>query len=214
MHGKRILVVDDNELFRDSIADMLGRQDFEVVQAVDGKHGLEEAAKGRFDLIISDMKMPGMTGIELLEKIKKIDADVPFLIITAFGAVETAVEAMKKGAYDFIQKSDSLIRELELTVVRALQFQTLVNENRRLKKALSGKWTSIGRPPAIESIRTMVERIAESRTTVLITGESGTGKELIARAIHFQSNRSDGPFGKSQLRGAARRAHRIGTLRP
>ena len=196
MEKKKILVVDDNELFRDSIADMLSRQNYEVVQAPDGARALNEASAGRFDLVISDMKMPGMTGIELLEKMKRVAPDVPFLIITAFGAVETAVDAMKKGAYDFIQKSDNLIRELELTVVRALQFQTLVNENRRLKSVLNGKWNSVGASTAMESVRSMVAKVADSRSTVLVTGESGTGKELIARAIHFQSRRCNGPFIK------------------
>jgi DNA-binding NtrC family response regulator len=196
MANEKILVVDDNELFRDSIADTLIRQGYNVAQAPDGAHALVIAAKQKFDLVISDMKMPGMTGIELLAKIKAIDPDVPFLIITAFGAVETAVEAMKKGAYDFIQKSDSLIRELELTVVRALQYQTLLNENKRLKSALNKQWTSIGASAAMEQIRAMVAKVADSRSTVLVTGESGTGKELIARAIHFQSRRNHGPFIK------------------
>ncbi len=196
MDRKKILVVDDNELFRDSIADMLIRQNFDVVQAPDGRSALNEASQRRFDLVISDMKMPYMSGIELLDKMKQVVPDVPFLIITAFGAVETAVEAMKKGAYDFIQKSDTLMRELELTVIRALQYQTLVDENRRLKTALNGKWTSIGKTAAMEEVRAMVARVADSRSTVLITGESGTGKELIARSIHFQSRRNHGPFVK------------------
>ena len=196
MDRKKILVVDDNELFRDSIADMLSRQNFDVVQAPDGRSALNEASHRRFDLVISDMKMPYMSGIELLDKMKVVDPDAPFLIITAFGAVETAVEAMKKGAYDFIQKSDTLMRELELTVIRALQYQTLVDENRRLKTALNSKWTSIGKTAAMEEVRAMVARVADSRSTVLITGESGTGKELIARSIHFQSRRNHGPFIK------------------
>ncbi|MBN1129367.1 MAG: sigma-54-dependent Fis family transcriptional regulator [Chitinispirillaceae bacterium] len=196
MGKKKILVVDDNELFRDSIADTLVRLGFEVTQAPDGSHALEAVAKDRFDLMISDMKMPGMTGIELLEKIKQNDPDMPFLIITAFGAVETAVEAMKKGAYDFIQKSGSLMRELELTVIRALQYQTLLNENRQLKSALSRKWSYIGKTPVMEEVRALVEKIADSRATVLVTGESGTGKELVARSIHFSSRRNNGPFVK------------------
>lgn len=196
MEKKKILVVDDNELFRDSIADTLDRLGYNVVQAPDGAHALEILGKNRFDLVISDMKMPGMTGIELLEKIKRVDPDIPFLIITAFGAVETAVEAMKKGAYDFIQKADSLMRELELTVVRALQYQTLLNENKRLKSALHTQWAYIGSTSVMEDIRALVNKVAESRATVLVTGESGTGKELVARSIHYQSKRSHGPFIK------------------
>ena len=196
MQKKKILVVDDNELFRDSISDTLDRQGYEVTQAPDGPHALEIMAKNRYDLVISDMKMPGMTGIELLGKIKQIDPDIPFLIITAFGAVETAVDAMKKGAYDFIQKSGTLIRELEVTVVRALQYQTLLNENKQLKSVLNKQWNQIGATSAIEEIRALVAKVADSRSTVLITGESGTGKELVARSIHFQSRRSHGPFVK------------------
>jgi DNA-binding NtrC family response regulator len=196
MQKKRILVVDDNELFRDSIAETLDRAGYIVTQAPDGAHALDFMAKNRYDLVISDMKMPGMTGIELLEKIKQADPDIPFLIITAFGAVETAVEAMKKGAYDFIQKSGTLIRELELTVVRALQFRTLLDENKQLKSAIKKQWNYIGTTPALEEIRALVGKVADSRSTVLVTGESGTGKELIARSIHFMSRRSNGPFVK------------------
>ena len=196
MEKRKLLVVDDNELFRDSIADTLIRLGFDVTQASDGPKALETVSKNAFDLVISDMKMPGMTGIELLEKIKQHDPDMPFLIITAFGAVETAVEAMKKGAYDFIQKSGSLMRELELTVIRALQYKTLLNENKQLKSALTKKWSYIGATPAMDEVRALVMKVADSRATVLVTGESGTGKELVARSIHFNSRRNNGPFVK------------------
>ena len=131
MNKKRILVVDDNELFRDSIVETLRRQFYETEAAKDGPSAIEIIEQRHFDLVISDMKMPGMSGIELLEQIKSINPEIPFLIITAYGAIETAVDAMKKGAYDFIQKSDNLISELELTVERALQYQSLVLENRK-----------------------------------------------------------------------------------
>jgi DNA-binding NtrC family response regulator len=196
MEKRKILVVDDNELFRDSIADTLIRLGFDITQAPDGMKALEIVSKNAFDLAISDMKMPGMTGIELLEKIKQHDPDMPFLIITAFGAVETAVEAMKKGAYDFIQKSGSLMRELELTVIRALQYKTLLNENKQLKSALTKKWSYIGTTPAMDEVRALVMKVADSRATVLVTGESGTGKELVARSIHLNSRRNNGPFVK------------------
>jgi DNA-binding NtrC family response regulator len=196
MEKRKILVVDDNELFRESIADTLIRLGFDITQAPDGPKALEIVSKNTFDLVISDMKMPGMTGIDLLAKIKQHDPDMPFLIITAFGAVETAVEAMKKGAYDFIQKSGSLMRELELTVIRALQYKTLLNENKELKSALTKKWSYIGKTPAMDEVRAWVMKVADSRATVLITGESGTGKELVARSIHFNSRRNNGPFVK------------------
>jgi DNA-binding NtrC family response regulator len=196
MEKKRILVVDDNELFRDSIIETLRRKGYETQSACDGQEALEFVVHSSFDLVISDMKMPGMTGIELLEKIKQFDQEMPFLIITAYGAIETAVDAMKKGAFDFLQKSDSLIRELEITVERTLQYQSLLLENRKLKSALRNQWNFIGSALAMKQIRELIASVAESRSTVLITGESGTGKELVARAIHFQSKRSHGPFVK------------------
>jgi DNA-binding NtrC family response regulator len=196
MENNRILVVDDNELFRDSIVETLRRLGYSIEAAKDGPTALQMIGHTHFDLVISDMKMPGMSGIQLLEQIKVNNPDMPFLIITAYGAVETAVDAMKKGAYDFLQKSDNLIRELELTVERTLQFQSLVNENRVLRSALNKQFDFIGKNPMMDDIRSMIASVAASRSTVLITGESGTGKELIARAIHFQSKRSGGPFVK------------------
>lgn len=196
MNKKRILVVDDNELFRDSIVETLRRQGYEVEAAKDGPSALEIVECRHFDLVVSDMKMPGMTGIELLEQIKIVNPEIPFLIITAYGAIETAVDAMKKGAYDFIQKSDNLIRELEMTVERAIQFQSLVIENRNLKSQLLEQSNFIGSGDRMDEIRSLIKSVAESRSTVLVTGESGTGKELIARSIHFQSRRANGPFVK------------------
>ncbi len=196
MEKKRILVVDDNELFRDSIVETLHRLGFLIDAAQDGPTALKKIDASQYDLVISDMKMPGMSGIELLENIKANHPDIPFLIITAYGAIETAVEAMKKGAYDFLQKSDSLIRELELTVDRTLKYQSLINENRNLRSALNKQFDFIGNNNNMNDIRSMISSVAESRSTVLITGESGTGKELIARAIHFQSKRNSGPFIK------------------
>lgn len=196
MERKKILVVDDNELFRDSIIETLRRQGYEMFAAPNGNSALEILSNVNCDLVISDMRMPGMSGIELLDNVKKIDTNIPFLIITAYGAIDTAVEAMRKGAYDFIQKSENLIRELELTVERTLQFQSLVKENVSLKTALRRHWSYIGNGPKMNEIRELVSTIAESKSTILITGESGTGKELIARAIHYQSKRSNGPFIK------------------
>ena len=174
----------------------LRRQGHLIGAASNGLEAIEIFSASPFDLVISDMKMPGMSGIDLLERIKKIDAEIPFLIITAYGAIETAVDAMKKGAYDFIQKSDNLIRELELTVDRALQYHSLLRENKRLKSQLYKNHGFIGSGDAMDEIRSLIRSVAESRSTVLVTGESGTGKELIARSIHYQSRRSQGPFVK------------------
>jgi len=196
MSKARILVVDDNDLFRESIVETLRRQEYQMFEARNGQDGLEKCKSENFDLVISDMKMPGMSGIELLEQVKKIDPETPFLIITAYGAIETAVEAMQKGAFNFIQKSDNLINELEVSVERTLHYGSLVKENKRLKSALQKKWDYIGEAKPMEEIRKLISTVAESRSTVLISGESGTGKELIARAIHFQSPRQNGPFIK------------------
>jgi len=194
---KRILVVDDNELFRDSVVETLRRLGHDIDAAPDGHQACTMFGKGgMYNLVISDMKMPGMSGIELLERIKSVDPEVPFLIITAYGAIEMAVEAMKKGAFDFIQKSDNLIRELELTVERTLDYQRLLSENKRLKSVIQERWQFIGSAPGMEQVKSMIASVAESRSTVLLTGESGTGKELAARSIHLLSRRSTGPFIK------------------
>jgi DNA-binding NtrC family response regulator len=196
MSKARILVVDDNELFRDSIIETLRRRGYVAEGAANGPEGLRRFEQGSYELVVSDMKMPAMSGIELLQRVKALRPEVPFLIITAYGAIETAVEAMQKGAYSFIQKSDSLIEELELTVDRTLQFHSLVKENKELKNELHKRWDYIGSAAAMQEIRELVDTVAQSRSTVLITGESGTGKELIARSIHFLSNRRNGPFIK------------------
>jgi DNA-binding NtrC family response regulator len=196
MEKKRILVIDDDEYIRESIKETLRRKGYELESADNGKAALEIFRTDDFDMVISDMKMPGMSGIELLEKIKQLDADIPFLMITAHGAIESAVEAIKKGAYDFIQKSPSLLEELELHVERTLQYRSLLNENKRLKSVISRQWSYVGDCSSLEQIRSLVITVAASRSTILITGESGTGKELVARSIHYQSPRHHGPFIK------------------
>ncbi len=196
MDTKRILVVDDDPQVRESIVEILRRKGCIIDACSNGNDALERFRGGGYQLVISDIKMPGMSGIELLEHIKQIDPDVPFIVITAFGAVDLAVDAMKKGAYDFIQKSMNLLDEIELNVARTLEYQSLVTENKQLKKALRDKWDYIGQTASIRNIRELVETIAQSRSTVLISGESGTGKELIARSIHSQSPRSAAPFVK------------------
>jgi DNA-binding NtrC family response regulator len=196
MDKKRILIVDDDEYIRESIRETLKRKNHDVEGVSDGIKALELFQHEPFDLVISDMKMPEMTGIELLEKMKRYDPDIPFMMITAYGAIESAVEAIKKGAYDFIQKSPNLIDELELHVERILQYRVLLNENKRLKSALNRQWDYVGSSRSMEKIRNLVATVAQSRSTVLITGESGTGKELVARSIHYLSPRHNGPFVK------------------
>jgi DNA-binding NtrC family response regulator len=196
MDKRKILVVDDDDYMRDSVGETLKRKGYDIDVACDGVSALELLAKDSFDLVISDFKMPGMNGIELLEKIRKMDLDVPFLIMTAFGTIDIAVEAVKKGASDFLEKTQDLSQRLELKVEQLMQFRLLLKENKSLKSVLNKHWNYIGATKSIEDIRALVKTVADSRSTVLITGESGTGKELIARAIHYQSPRHNRSFVK------------------
>lgn len=179
-----------------SIVEVLRRKGYEIDACTNGPDALKIFRQGAFDLMISDVKMPAMSGIELLERIKQADQTVPFIIMTAFGDVSTAVDAMKKGAYDFFEKGTDILDKLEFTVDRALQHHLLLNENIRLKRVLQKQWQYIGKTPGIESIRELVNTVAKSRSTILITGESGTGKELVARSIHYLSPRQNSPFVK------------------
>jgi DNA-binding NtrC family response regulator len=196
MEQRKILVVDDDSQVRESIVEIMRRKNCATESCSNGTDALARVRDESFDLVVSDIKMPGMSGIELLEQVKQIDPDMPFIVITAFGAVDLAVEAMKKGAYDFIQKSMNLLDELELTIERTLRYRTLVAENKQLKQALRDKWDYIGNSTSMKEMRELVQTVAQSRSTVLISGESGTGKELIARSIHYQSPRSGAPFVK------------------
>jgi DNA-binding NtrC family response regulator len=196
MDKRRILIVDDDDFSRNPVTETLKRKGYDVEATGDGASALELLAKDSFDLVVSDFKMPGMNGIELLERIRKTDPDTPFLIMTAYGTIDIAVEAVKKGASDFLEKGDNTAQRLELKVEQLLQLRQLLKENKSLKSVLTRQWDYIGTTKAIESIRALVKTVADSRSTVLITGESGTGKELVARAIHFQSPRHNKPFVK------------------
>ncbi|MBD3320913.1 MAG: response regulator [Chitinivibrionales bacterium] len=196
MEKSHILVVDDDSLFRESVVEILERQGYDPVPASNGDEAIRLFMNTPFDLVISDMKMPGMSGIEVLEKVKGINAEVPFCMVTAFGDVATAVDAMKKGANDYIQKTDTIIDEMEFTVKRLLEYHSLIKENRRLKSVLSRRYSYVGKNAAVEEIRKLTDKVAPSRSTVLVSGESGTGKELVARSIHFSSNRCENQFIK------------------
>ncbi len=193
---EKILVVDDDAHMLSSVVEILRRKRYETKACSNGLEALRCFENDTYNLIISDIKMPEMSGIELVEKIRQIDSKIPFIVMTAYGDVSTAVDAMKKGAYDFIEKGMDLLDKLEFAVERALQHQSVVNENISLKNTLKKHYEYIGESEAIESIRELISEIAQSRSTVLVTGESGTGKELIARSIHFLSQRHDKPFIK------------------
>jgi DNA-binding NtrC family response regulator len=191
----RILVVDDQEMMRDSLAATLARDGHEVTAAGDGPMAVTKLGAGRFDLLISDLKMPRMTGMELLAEAKKLRPEMPVVLMTAFATVQTAVEAMKLGAYDYIQKPFDG-EEIKLLVDRTLEHNRLIRENQALRSMteLSAPRPLIGTSSIMEEVRKRIELVAKSNATVLIRGESGTGKEVVARAIHAASARRDRPL--------------------
>jgi two-component system response regulator HydG len=192
----RILIVDDQEMMRDSLATTLAREGHEVVAAGDGPAAIARLSSGgRIDLLISDLKMPKMTGIELLAEARRIRPEMPVVLMTAFATVATAVEAMKLGAYDYIQKPFDG-DEIKLLVDRTLEHTRLVRENQALRAMveLSAPRPLIGSGEAMGEVRKKIELVARSAATVLIRGESGTGKEVVARAIHQASTRADRPM--------------------
>jgi DNA-binding NtrC family response regulator len=192
----RILVVEDEEKLRRVIELQLVSAGFEVDQAGTAEEGLKLA--DRADLILTDLRLPGMDGLELIRAIRRQNAATPIVVITAFGTVESAVEAMKAGAFDFLPKPFSM-DHLMAVVHKALEVRSLRDENRKLREELVRRYSFeniVGRSPAMQEIFATIERVAPTRATVLIAGESGTGKDLIARAIHYQSPRRDRPFVK------------------
>lgn len=192
----RILVVDDEESIREFFQIMLKREGYEVFTASNGREGFDFLKKNPVDLIISDIQMPEMSGLELLSKVKELDPEMVVLMITAFGSTEIAVEAMKRGAYDYVQKPFK-IDEVKIVIRQALEKRSLKIENQQLKKELGTKYAFdniIGGAPPMLRIYELVKRVANTKSSVLINGESGTGKELIARAIHYNGPLKDKPF--------------------
>lgn len=189
----KILVIDDEKSIRNALHEILEYEKFEVDRAENGPQGLEMFASNHYDIILCDIKMPEMDGIEVLEKIFEAGKDVQVIMISGHGNVENAVEAIKKGAYDFIEKPLDLNRLL-ITVRNALDKTSLATENKVLKKKVSKAYDMIGDSPALNQVKEMIERVAPTDARVLITGANGTGKELVARWLHEKSNRSNGPF--------------------
>jgi len=191
-----LLVADDDPGLRESLERTLTREGYRVVLASDGRAALERVQAGGIDLIVTDLRMPGLTGLDLLRAAKAIMPDVDVILLTAFGTVEEAVKAMKDGAYDFLTKPfrrEQLIKLID----KALERRDLIEQNRALKKQLEdirAKGQMIGASPSWRRMLTLVEQIADSSATILIQGESGTGKELVARTVHERSARRNGPF--------------------
>lgn len=189
----KILIIDDEKSIRSTLQEILEYEKYEVDEAVDGKDGIEKLSKKSYDIALCDIKMPKMDGIEVLDKAQEINPDVQFIMISAHGSIETAVEAVKKGAYDFIQKPPDLNRLL-ITIRNALDKSSLVTETKVLKKKISKTFDIVGESPAIMDVKETIAKVAPTEARVMITGDNGTGKELVARWLHMQSKRSRNPF--------------------
>jgi len=191
-----ILVVDDDEVIRDACDQLLSGMKYDIRLAVDGNDGLEKIKKEAFDIVILDLKMPGLSGMELLKIVKEDNPETIVIVITGYATVESAVEAMKLGAYDFLPKPFTP-EELRIIVRRATDKRKLTLDNLRLKRELDSNQEYemiVGKSQGMRQIMKLIDKVGPTDSTVLITGESGTGKELVARAIHRQSARNERPF--------------------
>src|SRR5690606_18829074 len=191
----KILIIDDERAIRNTLREILEYENFEVEDVDNGVDGIELIKKKNFDLVLCDIKMNKMDGMEVLSKGLEIKQDLPFIMISGHGTVETAVEASKKGAFDFISKPPDLNRLL-ITVRNALDRGSLVTETKALKQKVSKTKTReiLGESPTIQKIKETIDRVAPTDARVLITGANGSGKELVARWLHEKSNRSSGPL--------------------
>ena len=192
-----ILLIDDEKAIRYALREILEHEGHKVEEAEDGAMGLDKAKKGKFDLVLCDIKMPKMDGIEVLEKLQVHDADLPVVMISGHGTIDTAVDALKKGAFDFIQKPPDINRIL-VSVRNALDRGDLVKETKVLRtkvgKAKANGVQMIGESKALQEIRAMIDKVAPSDARVLITGGNGAGKEGVARTLHEKSQRAQGPY--------------------
>src|SRR6266550_2928370 len=193
-----LLIIEDEAKMRRLLELNLGEDGFKMLSAPDAETGLQLLASEQVDLVLTDLKLPGMSGLELLQAVKRQNAALPVVVMTAFGSVETAVEAMKAGAADYVLKPFSL-SEMRMVVRKELDVRNLREENRSLREALGKRYTHpnvVARSPKMQEVLATVERVAPTNATVLLGGESGVGKDLIARAIHEKSRRASGPFLK------------------
>lgn len=191
--AQTILVIDDEKAIRNTLKDILSFEGFEVEEAADGLEGLEMIKAKNYDCILCDVKMPKMDGLEVLDKVKEIKPDIPFVVISGHGNIETAVDAVKKGAFDFISKPPDLNRLL-ITIRNAMDKSSLVTETKQLRKRIARSYDMIGGSEAMKQIHQTIQKVAATDARVLITGPNGVGKELVARNIHELSPRADGPL--------------------
>ncbi len=189
----KILIVDDEKAIRKTLSEILTFEGYEIDEAGDGEEGMKKFADRNYDLVLCDVKMPKMDGIEFLEKARQINPDTPIIIISGHGNIDTAVEAVKKGAFDYISKPPDLNRLL-ITLRNAIERQELVTETKVLKRKVSKVQEMVGNGAAMTKIKDTIEKVAPTDARVLITGENGVGKELVARWIHEKSNRASGPM--------------------
>ena len=189
----KILIIDDEKAIRRSIKEILEFEKYQVDEAEDGQQGLDMALKGNYDVILSDIKMPKLDGVELLSKLMASGTASSLIMMSGHGNIETAVDTVKKGAYDYLAKPIDLNRLL-VAVRNALDKITLVTETKILKKKINKSYEMIGDSKALNSIRDMIEKVAPTDARVLITGSNGSGKELVAREIHNKSNRANAPL--------------------
>ena len=188
-----ILIIDDEKAIRKTLTEILTFEGYKIDEASDGEEGLKKFKEKTFDLVLCDIKMPKMDGIEFLEKAGEVNADVPIIMISGHGNIETAVEAVKKGAYDYISKPPDLNRLL-ITIRNAMDKSTLVLETKVLKRKVSKVQEMIGESSPIKKIKETIEKVAPTDARILITGDNGVGKELVARWIHEKSNRASAPI--------------------
>ncbi|MGI8892170.1 MAG: sigma-54-dependent transcriptional regulator [Bacteroidia bacterium] len=187
----KVLIIDDEKSIRSTLREILEYEKFKVEEAENGQEGLKKAEKEKFDVILCDIKMPKMDGIEVLEKLQEVAPDVPVIMISGHGNIDTAVEAIKKGAFDYISKPPDLNRLL-VTLRNAMDRNVLVAETKTLKRKVYKTREIVGQSASIKKIKALIDKVAPTEARILITGENGTGKELVARWIHEKSNRASG----------------------
>ena len=196
MKDYNILVIDDEAAQRDVLTGYLKKKGYKIFSASSGKEGIELVGRNPVDIILSDFKMPGLSGIDVLEQVKKINPEISFVIVTAYGTVENAVKAMRLGAFDYISKPVDL-DELDLMIGRIIEYKNLKSENQLLKTQLQEKYkisSIVSQSQKMEEVINVAARVADSKANVLITGENGTGKEVLAKGIHYLSSRRDASF--------------------
>lgn len=188
-----ILVIDDEKSIRNTLKEVLEYENHTIDLASDGEEGLEKFKDNQYEIVLLDIKMPGMDGTEVLDNIVAESPDIPVIMISGHGNIDTAVESIKKGAYDFIEKPLDLNRLL-ITIRNALDKSHLITETKVLKRKVSKTYEMVGESPAMKKVKEMIDRVAQTDAKVLITGKNGTGKELVARWLHEKSSRAPQPF--------------------